>query len=288
MIKIEGVFNTRLCTFFITACLAFISSVSASEKASSVILSGAKTQGGMLIGEVEPGSKVYLGDAPVRVAENGVIVLGFGRDAELAQSLTVISASGKKQVEAINLEKRDYKIQRVNGISKKIMNPNIKNQERSRADAVLVRKARTTDSKRQDFLAGFIQPVEGPVTGVYGSQRFYNGEPKRPHFGVDYAAPVGTPVMAPASGKVTLTHDDMFYSGGTLMVDHGLGVSSTFLHLSKILVKEGEEVKQGDIIALVGKSGRATGAHLDWRINWFKVRVDPQEVLKINLINKEL
>ena len=281
-------FNTRLFSVFFIVCLVFTTIVSASEKSSTVILSGSKTQGGLLIGQVDPNAKVYLGDAQIKVAENGVIVLGFGRDAGLAQSLTIISASGKKRIESITLEKRDYKIQRVNGISKKIMNPNKKNQERSRADAALVRKARETDSGRQDFLAGFIQPVDGPVTGVYGSQRFYNGEPKRPHFGVDYAAPVGTPVMAPASGKVTLTHNDMFYSGGTLMVDHGLGVSSTFLHLSKILVKEGEEVAQGDIIALVGKSGRATGAHLDWRINWFKVRIDPQEVLKTNLIKMEL
>ncbi len=269
----------RIFFIFLIACSH---SAFALEKTSSVILSGAKTQGGLLFGQVAPTAKVYLGDDQIKVAENGVIVLGFGRDAELAQSLTVILASGKKHIEAINLEKRDYKIQRVNGISKKIMNPNKKNQKRSWADAALVRKARETDSKRQDFLAGFIQPVDGPVTGVYGSQRFYNGVPKRPHFGVDYAAPVGTPVMAPASGKVTLTHDNMFYSGGTLMVDHGLGVSSTFLHLSKILVKEGDEVKQGDIIAHVGKSGRATGAHLDWRINWFKVRIDPQQVLKNN------
>ena len=281
-------FKSRLCSVIFIVCLFFSGIVSAAEKSSTIILFGSKTQGGMLIGQVAPDTKVYLGETQVKVAENGVVVIGFGRDAELAQSLTVISTSGKKHVEVINLEKRDYKIQRVNGISKKIMNPNKNNQKRSRADAALVRKARETDSNRQDFLSGFIQPVDGPVTGVYGSQRFYNGQPKRPHFGVDYAAPVGTPVMAPASGKVTLTHNDMFYSGGTLMIDHGLGVSSTFLHLSKILVKEGEEVVQGDIIALVGKSGRATGAHLDWRINWFKVRLDPQEVLKTNLIKMEL
>ena len=269
-------------------CLAFTHSAFAFEKSTSVILTGMKTQGGLLIGQVAPTAKVYLDDAPIKVADNGVIVLGFGRDAEPDHTLTVISVLGEKHTESIKLKKRDYKIQRVNGISKKIMNPNKKNQERSRSDAALVRKARETDSNRQDFLNGFIQPVEGPVTGVYGSQRFYNGEPKRPHFGVDYAARVGTPVMAPASGKVTLTHDDMFYSGGTLMLDHGLGVSSTFLHLSKILVKEGQEVKQGDIIALVGKSGRATGAHLDWRINWFKVRIDPQQVLNKNLIKVEL
>ena len=288
MLNLRFLLFPRLLFVFFTVYSVFTSSVFAFEKTPSIILSGSKIQGGLLIGQVEPDTKVYLGDTQIKVAENGVLVLGFGRDAELAQSLTIISASGNKHLEPITLKKKDYKIQRITGISKKIMSPNKKNQARSRSDAVLVRKAREIDSARQDFLNGFIQPVEGPVTGVYGSQRFYNGQPKRPHFGVDYAAPVGTPVMAPASGKVTMTHDDMFYSGGTLIIDHGLGVSSTFLHLSKILVKEGEEVRQGDIIALVGKSGRATGAHLDWRINWFKVRIDPQEVLRLKRIKTEL
>ncbi len=257
-----------------------VTSVFAAEAAKPVILVGESTQGSLMVGQVAPAASVYLDDEPLKVAENGVIVFGFGRDAELNHTLKVVGANGEVHLESITLEKRDYNIQRINGISKKIMNPNKKNQARSRSDATLVRTARTTDSPRQDFMTGFIQPVEGPVTGVYGSQRFYNGEPKRPHFGVDYAAPVGTPIIAPAPGVVTLVHDDMFYSGGTLLVDHGYGVSSTFIHLSKILVKEGQEIKQGDVIAEVGKSGRATGAHLDWRINWYKVRLDPQLVMK--------
>lgn len=247
---------------------------------SGIVLVGEKTQGSLLVGKVTPGAKVFLDNAPLKVAENGVVVFGFGRDADLDHKLKVITPSGHTHIETITLTKREYKIQRVNGISKKIMNPNKKNQERSRSDAALVGAARKTDSTRQDFLAGFVQPVKGPVTGVYGSQRFYNGVPKRPHFGIDYAAPVGTPVIAPAPGVVTLVHDDMFYSGGTLLVDHGYGVSSTFIHLSKILVEEGQEIKQGDIIAEVGKSGRATGAHLDWRINWYNVRLDPGLVMK--------
>ncbi len=269
-------FALRLLALF----LVCVSTAIAASKSQPILLTGAKTQGGLMIGQVAPGAEVYLGDTPVNVSDEGIIVFGFGRDAELSQSLTVITPDGKKQIEPILLEKRDYKIQRVNGISKKIMNPSTQNLARSRAEAALVRAARTVDSERQDFMAGFIRPVEGPVTGVYGSQRFYNGEPKRPHFGVDYAAPIGTPVSAPASGVVTLVHDDMFYSGGTLIVDHGYGVSSTFIHLSKILVKEGDEIKQGDVIAEVGKSGRATGPHLDWRINWFNVRIDPQQVMK--------
>jgi biotin carboxyl carrier protein len=269
-----------LASFLSALLLMVVSPVFAESLTKPVTLIGDKTQGSLLVGQVSPDAKVYLDDTPVKVADNGVIVFGFGRDAALEHSLTVVSANGEKYIEPIKLLKRDYKIQRVNGISKKIMNPNKKNQTRSSEEASLVRAARATDSTRQDFMAGFIQPVKGPVTGVYGSQRFYNGQPKRPHFGVDYAAPVGTPVIAPASGVVTLAHDDMFYSGGTLLVDHGYGVSSTFMHLSKILVKDGQEIKQGDVIAEVGKSGRATGAHLDWRINWYKHRLDPQLVMK--------
>jgi murein DD-endopeptidase MepM/ murein hydrolase activator NlpD len=110
---------------------------------------------------------------------------------------------------------------------------------------------------------------------VYGSQRILNGEPRRPHFGIDIATPTGTPVKAPADGVVTMVHPDMFFSGGTLILDHGHRLSSSFLHLSKIVVKEGDEVRQGDIIAEVGATGRVTGAHLDWRMNWGKERVDP-------------
>ena len=130
--------------------------------------------------------------------------------------------------------------------------------------------------ERLDFAGEFQWPLIGPITGVFGSQRVYNGVPKRPHYGVDVAAPVGTPVSTPAPGTVTLAHADMFYSGGTLIIDHGYGVSSTLMHLSKVLVAVGDEVVPGDIVAEVGAAGRATGPHLDWRMNWLNVRIDPQ------------
>ena len=143
----------------------------------------------------------------------------------------------------------------------------------------LVREARTVDDKRTDFLTGFVKPLEGPITGVYGSRRVYNGTPGNPHYGLDIAAPTGTEVFAPAPGVVTLVHRDMFYSGGTLLIDHGYGISSTFIHLSELLVEEGQQVTPSDPIARVGATGRATGPHLDWRINWFDVRLDPALVL---------
>jgi murein DD-endopeptidase MepM/ murein hydrolase activator NlpD len=157
--------------------------------------------------------------------------------------------------------------------------PSTKDKDRIKKDITLVKKARKYIGAQDDFTAGFIQPASGPITGVYGSQRFYNGVPKSPHYGIDYAAPTGTPVKAPAAGIITLVHDDMFYSGGTLILDHGHGLSSTFLHLSDILVEEGQRVSREMVIAKIGSSGRATGPHLDWRMNWLDQRIDPQLVL---------
>ena len=136
--------------------------------------------------------------------------------------------------------------------------------------------ARKVDLPLPGFAEVFQWPLIGPISGVYGSQRFYNGVAGSPHFGVDIARPTGSQVSAPASGVVTLVHPDMFYSGGTLIIDHGHGISSTFIHLSEILVKEGDAIHQGQVIAKVGQTGRATGPHLDWRMNWFEERLDPQ------------
>lgn len=241
-------------------------------------LQGSFTQGGMLRGKVPSGTEVKLNDQPIRVSPDGHFVFGFGREAELNHSLELNLGDTQKKL-PIKLAKRDYKIQRIEGIPKKIMSPDESSLKRIRLESSQVASARKTDSDRLDFIGEALLPVKGPITGVYGSQRFYNGEPSRPHYGLDLAAPTGTPVLAPLSGVVTLTHDDMFYSGGTLIMDHGYGISSTFIHLSKILVAEGEEVKAGEVIAEVGASGRATGPHLDWRINWYNVRLDPALLL---------
>ncbi|NRA70493.1 MAG: M23 family metallopeptidase [Gammaproteobacteria bacterium] len=239
-------------------------------------LVGQFTQGAMLHGQVTNHSKLLLGKQVVTISSDGHFVIGFGRDAQLKHQLTVITNNGQISHYYIELTRRDYKIQRVNGISKKITSPNPKNVARSRRDAKQVRAARKTFSELNHYQQDFIWPVTGPISGVYGSQRFYNGKPGRPHYGVDIARKTGTLVVAPAAGMVRLFVPDMFYSGGTLIIDHGMGVSSTFLHLSAGLVKAGDIVKQGQPIAKVGSSGRATGPHLDWRMNWLNKRIDPQ------------
>lgn len=239
-------------------------------------LEGSRVQGGMLLGQTAPGSQVMLNGDVVKLSADGRFVIGFDRDAAALATLTVKYASGEIATQELNIEPRDYKIQRIEGIAESIMNPSEEKLKRIRSEAALVRAARARQLDRLDFAASFQWPLIGPISGVFGSQRVYNGVPKRPHYGVDVAAPIGTPVTTPAPGVVTLVHQDMFYSGGTLIIDHGHGLSSTMIHLSKVLVEEGDEVVPGDIVAQVGAGGRATGPHLDWRMNWNKARIDPQ------------
>lgn len=173
------------------------------------------------------------------------------------------------------MARKNYRIQRIEGVPQQTVTPSKAQRERASKEAEKVWLARQTDYRATDFMQEFQWPLLGPISGVYGSQRVYNGQPRRPHYGVDIARPKGTPVVAPAAGLVTLAEPDLFYSGGTLIIDHGHRLSSTFLHLSKLHVKVGQKVKQGDLIGEVGASGRATGPHLDWRMNWRDRRVDP-------------
>ncbi len=238
------------------------------------------TQGSLYLGKTAKQSKVVYNGKPVMVSDSGHFVIGFGRDAELNQSYTIHTPDGKEATHTLKLSSRKYDIQRIEGVEGKYVTPPESRLERIREDNRQIGKARSIRTETTHFLQGFTKPAEGPVTGVYGSQRYFNDKPRNPHYGLDYAAPVGAPVQAPASGKVVLAHPDMYYSGGTVIVDHGMGVNTTFLHLSKLLVKKGEVVKQGQKIAEVGATGRVTGAHLDWRVNWGNVRLDPALVME--------
>lgn len=238
-------------------------------------LDGNPVQGGLMIGYASPGARVYFEGAEIRVSSEGVFVIGFGRDAPATAHLKITIADGSVVDETLSIEERRYRIQRIDGLPERKVTPKPSDLERIRREAALVTAARGRDDPRTDFLGGFDWPARGPVSGVYGSQRILNGEPRRPHYGVDIAAPVGATVRAPAGGIVTLAHPAMFYSGGTLILDHGHGLSSSFLHLSEILVSEGQRVHRGVLIGRVGATGRATGAHLDWRMNWFDTRIDP-------------
>ena len=234
-------------------------------------LKGPLVQGGVLLGRVAPGTPVTLDGRRVRVSGEGVFVIGFDRDAAAAH--TLVAGTERRELAVLA---RDYDVQKVTGIAQRIMEPSKADLARIAREQALIDRARATDDARADFAAGFSWPILGRISGVYGSQRYYNGVPSRPHYGVDVAAPVGALVRAPAPGMVTLAEPDLFYSGGTVIIDHGHRLSSSFLHLSKVLAKVGQRVEAGDVIALVGATGRATGPHLDWRMSWKDARVDPQ------------
>lgn len=243
--------------------------------AGALELAGQATQGGLLMGVTEPQAQVALDGRPVEVAADGRFVLGFGRDAKPEAVLVVRHPDGRREERVLAIAQRIYEIQRIEGLPPALVAPPPETVQRIRAEQALVDGARVRDIHEPLFESGFIWPAMGPISGVYGSQRILNGEPHAPHFGVDIAAPVGAPVVAPADGVVTLAEPDFYLTGGTLIIDHGLSLSSTFLHLSAIEVKVGDRVRQGSEVGRVGATGRVTGPHLHWGMNWRDARLDP-------------
>jgi len=282
--------NTAIALSSMALILTYTAIVSATSLETSkafkptVQFSGEIEQGALVLGKTAINNKIIFDGKNLPLTNTGDFVFGFSRDDNKTHQLIIINMQGKQLVKKLTPKKRNYKIQRITGIAKKIMLPNPKAIAHIKKDNQQIKKARAVKSDLTAFAQGFIAPNQGKITGVYGSQRFFNGKPKRPHFGLDFAAPKGAPVIAPADGIVTLFVPDMFYSGGTLLIDHGHGISSSFLHLSKSYVKKGDIITKGQKIAEIGSSGRATGPHLDWRINWYTVRLDPALVLNVKPI----
>ncbi len=243
---------------------------------------GPYIEGAAIICRAEPGTLVTLGDQS-GTADNEVwVILGINRDSEEEMTLTAEFSSGGmiRQVQAI--EQREYNIQRVDGVPPQTVNPPEEALALIREQSRIKAAAYTSRWDGAGFAGGFIAPAEGIISGVYGSQRYYNGEPRRPHYGLDYANDAGTPVHAPAAGIVTLAHPDMYYEGGLIFIDHGQGFTSAFLHLGAVHVAAGDVVEQGELIGEIGSGGRATGAHLDWRIKWRNRYIDPALVLTLD------
>ena len=246
----------------------------------AIELRGDAVQGGIMFGKADPGSEVSLDGREIMVSPDGHFVIGFGRDETGVRKLEIAAPGTAKETVELAVAQRDYDIERVDGLPPRTVTPDPEAAERIRNDIALVTGARKLRDQRTDYIQGFTWPARGRISGDYGSQRILNGEPRRPHYGLDIAAPTGSPVMAPADGVITLAHPDMYYSGGTIILDHGQGLSSSFLHLSKVLVEVGDEVQQGDVIAEIGATGRASGPHLDWRMNWLDKRVNPHELVE--------
>ena len=243
----------------------------------AVSFKGKFIQGSFILGKTEPGSEVSIDKQKVKVTSDGYFAFGLGRDRK---NDVLITINQKKIVKKVF--KREYKIQRIDGLEEKKVSPPEEVYERIKRENKWIGDARAINSDLDFFKNKFINPLENAIiTGVYGSQRILNGKPKWPHYGIDFAADEGTEIKAMLGGVVTLAESDLFYTGGTLIFDHGHGISTLYMHMKTLMVKKGQKVKQGDVIGTVGSTGRSTGAHLDVRLNWFQTRLDPATVLDI-------
>lgn len=232
-------------------------------------------QGAMVLGKVPAGSVVDYRQRRLRLTPYGTVVFGVGRDEPGPLQVHVRRPDGSDATISIAVTPRDWPIERVDGVLPTTVDPPPAIAARIAREQAQVVAARARDDDRADFARPFIWPARGRISGRFGNQRVYNGSPRAPHSGMDIAAAAGTAVKAPAAGVVTFAAPDLYLTGGTVLIDHGHGISSNFLHLSRIDVRVGERVEQGQVIAAVGATGRATGPHLHWGMSWFDVRIDP-------------
>ena len=278
--KLHSPIATCLCFYRIrlVAVLVLLMALPAPAKAQDIdgaeILSGKAVEGGLIIARTNPSNQIMLDDDAIGIGENGVFVIGFHRDSDAPVTLRIIAPDGSVKTSLLSPRQRDYNIQRIDGLKSTMVTPPATVLARIKSDSNAVRTARQRKAPLGDFWRGFDWPALGRISGIYGSQRILNGQPRQPHYGIDIAAPTGTPVYAPASGLVTLVKD-LYFSGWTVVLAHGLGVHSSFLHFDQVDVKTGMKVERGGLIGKIGATGRATGPHLDWRIDWQGRRIDP-------------
>ena len=249
-----------------------------SKNSYSIDFEGKFMQGHFIIGKTEIKSKIFIDKKEVKVSQDGFFVFGIDRDRKFDLVVTKILNGNQKKI-IKKIYKRKYQIQRIDGLDEKKVTPPEEVYNRIKEENNRIGKARAINSDLEFFKNQFIMPIKGIVTGVYGSQRVLNGKPKWPHYGIDIAAEKGTKIKSSGSGIVTMAEDDLYYTGGTIIMDHGHGISTIYSHLEKVMVNVGDEIKQGEIIGTVGSTGRSTGPHLDFRVNWFQTRLDPMTIL---------
>jgi murein DD-endopeptidase MepM/ murein hydrolase activator NlpD len=258
------------------AALPVLSLAIASRRATALELEGNFTQGGLVMGQTATDGWIALDGATMPVAADGRFLLGFSRDAAPKALLEIKESNGKVEIRELAIAQRDYDIQRIDGLPQDKVEPDEAALKRIAEEQVRINAARDRITGESFYLAGFTWPAIGPISGVYGSQRILNGEPRRPHFGIDVAAPLGTPIKAPAGGIVSLAESDLFFTGGTVMIDHGQGLGSIFAHMQSLAVKEGDRLAPGQPIGALGATGRATGPHMHWGVYLGRTPLDPQ------------
>jgi murein DD-endopeptidase MepM/ murein hydrolase activator NlpD len=253
----------------------------ATTQVEAIEFKGKFIQGHFIIGKTASDAKIIIDKKKIKVSKDGYFAFGIKKDRK-NDILIIEKINGQTNKISKKVLKRKYKVQRIDGLPEKKVTPPEEFYARIKRDNILIGKAREVDSDLPFFKDKFIMPIDdGIITGVYGSQRILNGIPKWPHYGLDFAQKKGAPVKAMNNGIVTLSENDLYYTGGTIIFDHGHGVSTLYMHMDKIFVKVGDHIKKGDVVGTVGATGRATGPHLDIRLNWFGARLDPATVLDI-------
>ena len=249
-----------------------------SSHVNAIEFKGKFLQGHYILGITDSSAKITVDKKEVKVSKDGYFVFGIDRDRKFDLIITKV-IDGKKEKIIKQVLKRKYTIQRIDGLEESKVTPPESVYKRIKEENNRIGEARAVNSDLPFFKNQFIMPVKGIISGVYGSQRILNGKPKWPHYGIDIAAKQGTKIKSSATGIVTMAESDLYYTGGTIIMDHGHGISTIYSHLATLNVKIGDEVLQGDIIGTVGSTGRSTGPHLDFRVNWFQTRLDPMSVL---------
>lgn len=237
------------------------------------VLSGEWKQSHWLSVQLTNAQSVSIDGKPLVIDEQGRSIFGIARDATEVH-IHWIDQQGRSYTQSHPVIARAYHVQRINGLPNNKVNPNPKELAEIKANNQQIAQVRAHPRRLEMPQLPFIWPTSGVISSVWGSQRILNGEPRRPHFGVDIAAAAGTPIYAPADGRVVLVHPSMLLTGKTLMLDHGLGLMSIYIHMSDISVVDGDQVKQGQLIGYVGQTGRATGPHLHWGMTWRDVQID--------------
>lgn len=263
---------------FIVAIIALTAFTPGSTLA-EVELKGRLIQGGMVVGQAQPGAQAFLDGREIRVGKDGHFVFGFPWDAEPTAKLELVLPNGVLETRKLDIAEQKYRIERIDGLPPRTVTIPEEERRRRARERALVFAARTMITQRLDWFSGFRRPAEGRISGVYGSQRILNGKPRSPHFGLDITGPIATPIVAPAGGTITLAEKDFLLEGGIVIIDHGFGVSSTLFHMHSVDVEKGQRVQAGQRIGSIGATGRASGPHVDWRVNWFDVRLDPALLL---------
>lgn len=264
---------------YLTICLL----TAAANNADATELCGDFKQGEIITGRVTDNAEaVIFNDKNYPVTEDGYFILAFGRDQKAQADLFLQYPDGKKELCRLPIQTYDWDIQRINGIPQSKVTPDSSHDAEIRREQKDVRRSLTVMQPGDYWREGFILPVYGRISGEFGNQRIFNGTPKSPHSGTDIAAPEGTVVKASGSGKVILSGKNYFYTGNMVIIDHGQGLQTIYAHLKEAKVKAGETVKKGQVIGLVGHTGRATGPHLHWGASLNNVRFRPHSLLNLN------